>query len=127
MTLTDHQAQTPHQSLKQVLQNTSLCLEGIVVAIKTLEQEILLSHAQSKPCQTTGAKLQSVDFVTQSLEETKRLLERIADDLPTGLSVDLDRVIAPIKLQKLRDQIVARPKQGYDIYNHSLEADVELF
>ncbi len=127
MTAASNPKDLPEQSLREVLINTSLFLDGLLATVKKMEDLLLLNLAQTDSPHSRAFNIQSVDFVTQSLEEMVHLLERIGADLPGSMAINQDRVISPIKLKALKDQILTAQSRGADHYNDRLAADVELF
>lgn len=127
MTSENHKRKAQDQSLRDVLVNTSDYLKGLMATVNALEELLLMNLAQAHPFQAADINMQSVDFVTQSLEETVHLLERIAADLPSGLSINLDHTVAPIKLELFRDHVLTAQGKGLEVFNSREVADVELF
>lgn len=127
MTAASNPKDLPEQSLREVLINTSLFLDGLLATVKKMEDLLLLNLAQTDSRHSRAFNIQSVDFVTQSLEEMVHLLERIGADLPGSMAINQDRVISPIKLKALKDQILTAQSRGADHYNDRPATDVELF
>ncbi len=127
MTAATNENKPQEQNLRDVLINTSVYLDGLLASVKSLEELLLLKLAQTEPCPAKAFNVQLVDFLTQSLEETGRLLERIAEEVPSNLSISADRTLNPIKLRVLKDQILTAQSHRPDHYIDRLAADVELF
>lgn len=115
------------QNLRSVLTNTSLCMRGIVNMIGALENELIQSRQEREPSPMRSRKLQSVDLAMQSIDEIVLLLERISQSIPDDLGVDWDRIIAPIRLKSIRDQVSHDPKRNLNESVYVVKPDVELF
>lgn len=93
------------RSLRAVLSNTAICLQTTNELISNLEGDFLGNGLPSMSNSAQIAKIQTIDLISQTLDEISALLKRIANEAPPEQYVCYKQIVAPVKLEGLRNRI----------------------
>ncbi|MFQ1700158.1 hypothetical protein ACJ5NV_06145 [Loktanella agnita] len=91
--------------LQTVIRSVGEAMEELGQSVAGLEDSILDAALEEHGVEVSHTALQRFDLIIQSIEEIRLLLDRLSDDTSTTEKVDYARVIAPVKLEKIRNKI----------------------
>ncbi len=93
-------------SVQSVLQVTASYLQDLNNVIKGLEHILLEFNDLEGNHPQTSKGLQRIDFLSQAVNETGQLLERVAIELPPDLETCPEATLDPVKLESLRNLLI---------------------
>ncbi|WP_131802372.1 hypothetical protein [Yoonia tamlensis] len=94
--------------LKAVLRNTSAAMRELGQTLTQLEEGLLADVLNGTKLQHNKQALQTIDFLMQSIEELALMFDRMEAHEHVSGEVDYIDVIAPIRLQRIREHIAGR-------------------
>ncbi len=91
--------------LQTVIRSVGQAMNELGQSVAGLEDSILDAALEEHGVEVSHTALQRFDLIIQSIEEIRLLLDRLSADTSTTEKVDYARVIAPVKLEKIRNMI----------------------
>ncbi|MDO6590188.1 hypothetical protein DS901_12215 [Loktanella sp. D2R18] len=125
--MTEQIKQMDRHDLKAVLKNTSAAMRELGQTLTQLEEALLddmmagTSIVQNKPA------MQTIDFLMQSIEELALMFDRMEAHEHVSGEVDYLDVIAPIRLQRIREHIAGRRARYAQISEHPSSDGISMF
>ncbi len=119
--------QERHQSVANVLMNASAAVRVTNEIVRDLELHLLQPVDATQGNPVALKDLQSMDMLTQSLQEIETLLTRLAKAMPNSVFVSQTDVIDPIRLEYLRRMIGDETGARYDAEEPVNATDISLF
>lgn len=113
--------------LSSVLHQTAGCLEQLTQTILNIEHQLFSDNNPTDPPLTEANALQSLDFLKQATEDIAAMLARLGDAAPQSTEINAMDVLAPMKLQKLRDAIGGQGGDPKTYHTFTTYEEVELF
>lgn len=127
MSILPRDCQNAEVPLSRVLQQTGTCLTQLSGKILAMEHEIWGAQTPIGEPAVQANALQSLDFLKQATDDLAALLERLGDSVPPALSVSEFDVIAPMKLETLRQIVSTNANTLKTSYQRTKHEEVELF
>ena len=113
--------------LSCVVHRTAGCLAQLTQTIISVEHQVLSGNRPADPSLTEANALQALDFLKQATEDIAAMLARLGDAAPQPSEINAIDVLAPMKLQKLRDAIEGKGGGPKPDYIFTTNEEVELF
>lgn len=113
--------------LRAVLRNTGFAMREIGQTLTALETTMIGEHIETQNSSSRLMALQTFDLLIQSVEELALLFDRMETHEHVMGEVDYIDVIAPIKLQSIRDHIAGQRKIYSKANGKVCDSDVSLF
>ena len=113
--------------LKAVLKNTSAAMRELGQTLTQLEAAFLDEALANSQIALNKPAMQTIDLLMQSIEELALMFDRMEAHEHTLGEVDYFDVIAPIRLQRIREHIAGR-RARYTQSNKAVDDDeISLF
>ncbi|MCK0095582.1 hypothetical protein MWU60_08360 [Yoonia sp. F2084L] len=119
--------QERHQSVANVLMNASAAVRVTNEIVRDLELHLLQPVDATQGNPVSLKDLQSMDMLSQSLQEIETLLTRLAKAMPNSVFISQTDVIDPIRLEYLRRMIGDETGAPYDAEEPVNATDISLF
>ncbi len=91
--------------LQIVLRNVSRAMRDLGEVVSQLETSVLEANSDIQGRRIDPISMQQFDLVIQSVDEIGLLLDRMSTETDVNAQIDYGRVIAPTRLEKLRDLV----------------------
>jgi hypothetical protein len=115
------------KNLNVVIKNSGLAMRQLCKFLTQLETELLEITTCQCENKLNGSSLQSVDLVIQIVDELSKFLERVSNNVPSGIRIDLEDAISAIKLQDVQDMIEGEFNRFETYVELPENIDVSLF
>jgi hypothetical protein len=113
--------------LKAVLRNTSAAMRELGQTLTQLESAFLDDALANAEITINKPAMQTIDLLMQSIEELALMFDRMEAHEHTLGEVDYFDVIAPIRLQRIREHIAGRRARYTQSSNGAEDQSVSLF
>lgn len=114
-------------SLQAVLQNVAEEIGNIGSLASQVEHSLFEWLVAMLPDSQAPASLQDLDLLIQKLEELSSFLARVSGKVAFDEMLDLNAVVAPIKLAALRESLMQRDGDVFAASKTGSPDDVEFF
>jgi hypothetical protein len=112
---------------KQVIKNTASALEGLSGLIDSLEKRLLGVPHNIAKAPDLSIHHQDIDLISQTVEELRHLLLRLASITSETERISVDDVIIPIRLERLRAIVLSGAAVSDGLSSHNASSSMQLF
>jgi hypothetical protein len=113
--------------LKAVLKNTSAAMRELGQTLTQLEEALLDDMMAGTSIVNNKPAMQTIDFLMQSIEELALMFDRMEAHEHVSGEVDYFDVIAPIRLQRIREHIAGRRARYVQASEPSDASSISMF
>ena len=106
--MTQENEKLERHDLKAVLKNTSAAMRELGQTLAQLEAAFLDDAFTNAQVTLNKPAMQTIDLLMQSIEELALMFDRMQAHEHTSGEVDYFDVIAPIRIQRIREHIAGR-------------------